>query len=84
MNTVSAAIPATKPLVDLFNTMGNALLRPFQIPPAREAGHAPHSESELRELLGWLALDRIEVAERGDLAAPLLRSLGPGYRASWS
>ena len=42
---------ATKPLVDLFNGMGNLLLKPFGIPPAREAGHAPVSEDELRLLL---------------------------------
>ena len=41
----------TKPLVDLFNGMGNLLLKPFGIPPAREAGHSPHSERELRSLL---------------------------------
>jgi CBS domain containing-hemolysin-like protein len=41
----------TKPLVDLFNGMGNLLLRPFGIPPAREAGHAPHTENELRGLI---------------------------------
>ena len=41
----------TKPLVDLFNWMGNLLLKPFGIPSAAEAGHAPHSEDELRELL---------------------------------
>ncbi len=42
---------ATKPLVDAFNFLGNLVLRPFGIPPASEAGHAPHSEDELRELL---------------------------------
>jgi DNA-binding NarL/FixJ family response regulator len=42
---------ATKPLVDLFNGLGNLVLRPFGIPPAREVGHAPHSEGELLELL---------------------------------
>lgn len=31
---------------------------------------------ELRQLQVWLELDRIEVAERGDLAAQLLRSVG--------
>jgi CBS domain containing-hemolysin-like protein len=41
----------TKPLVDLFNGMGNLLLKPFGIPPAREAGHAPVSEDELRTLV---------------------------------
>ena len=41
----------TKPAVDLFNGMGNLLLKPFGIPPASEAGHAPHSEQELRALL---------------------------------
>jgi CBS domain containing-hemolysin-like protein len=42
---------ATKPLVDLFNGMGNLLLKPFGVPPAREAGHAPVSEDELRSLV---------------------------------
>jgi CBS domain containing-hemolysin-like protein len=42
---------ATKPLVDLFNGLGNLVLKPFGIPPASEAGHAPHSEEELRTLL---------------------------------
>jgi CBS domain containing-hemolysin-like protein len=42
---------STKPLVDLLNAMGNLLLKPFGVPPASEAGHQPHSEDELRELL---------------------------------
>ncbi len=42
---------ATKPLVDLFNGLGNLVLKPFGVPPAREVGHAPHSEDELRMLL---------------------------------
>ncbi len=42
---------ATKPVVDLFNAMGNLVLKPFGVPPASEAGHAPHSEDEIRELL---------------------------------
>ncbi|HEY5429915.1 MAG TPA: hemolysin family protein [Solirubrobacteraceae bacterium] len=42
---------ATKPVVDVFNGMGNLLLKPFGIPPASEAGHSPHSEDELRGLL---------------------------------
>ena len=42
---------STKPLVDLFNAMGNLVLRPFGVPPASEAGSQPHSEDELRELL---------------------------------
>ena len=42
---------ATKPLVDAFNGLGNLVLRPFGIPPAREVGHAPHTEDELRMLL---------------------------------
>ena len=41
----------TKPLVDFFNGLGNLLLKPFGIPPAREAGHAPHSEDELRAIM---------------------------------
>jgi CBS domain containing-hemolysin-like protein len=62
---------ATKPVVDLFNGMGNLLLRPFRIPPASEAHPSPHSESELRELLvqsaqGGLIDDREQqIAERG-------------------
>jgi len=62
---------ATKPLVDLFNGLGNLLLRPFGIPPAREVGHAPHSEGELLELLaesrdhGLIEDEEQELAERG-------------------
>ena len=62
---------ATKPLVDAFNGLGNLLLRPFGIPPAREVGHAPHSEGELLELLaqsrehGLIENDEHEIAERG-------------------
>ena len=41
----------TRPLVDGFNWLGNLVLRPFGIPPAREVGHAPHTEQELRLLL---------------------------------
>lgn len=61
---------ATKPAVDLLNAMGNLLLRPFGIPPASEAGHAPHSEDELRELLrhsareGLIETDESELTER--------------------
>jgi CBS domain containing-hemolysin-like protein len=62
---------ATKPLVDVFNGLGNLVLRPFGIPPAREAGHAPHSEQELLELLaesgehGLIEAEEQELAERG-------------------
>jgi len=62
---------ATKPLVDVFNGLGNLLLRPVGIPPAREVGHAPHSEGELLELLaqsrahGLIEHDEQEIAERG-------------------
>jgi CBS domain containing-hemolysin-like protein len=61
----------TRPVVDVLNWMGNLLLRPFGIPPARESGHAPHSERELRLLLAQSrALGLIEpgehhIAERG-------------------
>jgi CBS domain containing-hemolysin-like protein len=54
----------TKPVVDLFNAMGNLLLKPFGIPPAREAGHAPHSEGELRALL--LQSQTEGLIDRGD------------------
>lgn len=62
---------ATKPLVDLFNGLGNLILRPFGIPPAREAGQTPHSESELLELLaqsgaeGLIEAEEQQIAERG-------------------
>ena len=62
---------ATKPVVDVFNGLGNLVLRPFGIPPAREAGHAPHSEQELLALLaqsgehGLIDAEEQELAERG-------------------
>jgi CBS domain containing-hemolysin-like protein len=62
----------TKPLVDLFNWMGNVLLKPFGIPPASEAGHAPHSEDELRALLRE-AVEGGEIeAEEGQLGENVL------------
>lgn len=62
---------ATKPLVDLFNALGNLILRPLGIPPAREAGNAPHSQSELLDLLaesraeGLIEVEEQQFAERG-------------------
>jgi CBS domain containing-hemolysin-like protein len=41
----------TKPLVDFFNFLGNLVLKPFGVPPAREVGHTPHSESEIIQLM---------------------------------
>ncbi len=35
----------------------------------------PDLAGELRQMQAWLELDRIEVAERGDLAAKLRRSV---------
>jgi CBS domain containing-hemolysin-like protein len=70
---------ATKPLVDLFNGLGNLVLRPFGVPPASEAGHQPHSEDELRALLressreGTIGREEQELSEAalvfGDLRA---------------
>jgi uncharacterized protein len=37
---------------------------------------APDLAAELREMQAWLELDRIAVADRGDLAAPLRRIMG--------
>jgi CBS domain containing-hemolysin-like protein len=55
----------TKPVVDLFNALGNLVLKPFGVPPAREVGHAPHSEDELRELLRQSAAEGlIDIDER--------------------
>jgi CBS domain containing-hemolysin-like protein len=59
----------TKPVVDLFNGMGNLLLKPFGVPPASEAGSQPHSEDELRTLLrqsseqGLIAVEEQRVTE---------------------
>jgi CBS domain containing-hemolysin-like protein len=55
----------TRPVVDLFNGLGNLLLKPFGIPPASELGHSPHSEGELRALLQQSSdLGLIEPEER--------------------
>ena len=43
---------ATRPVVDALNFLGNAVLKPFGIPPASEAETAPHSEAELLRLIG--------------------------------
>jgi CBS domain containing-hemolysin-like protein len=69
----------TRPVVDLFNAMGNLLLKPFGVPPASEAGHQPHSEDELRALLressreGTIGREEQELSEAalvfGDLRA---------------
>ena len=42
---------ATRPIVDLFNGMGNLVVKPFGVPPASEVASDPHSEAELRALL---------------------------------
>jgi len=55
----------TRPVVDLFNGMGNLLLRPFGIPPARDVGHSPHSEDELRVLLRQSAAEGLIDLEEG-------------------
>src|SRR4051794_2443744 len=70
---------ATKPLVDLFNGLGNLVLKPFGVPPASEAGHQPHTEDELRQLLressreGTIGREEQELSEAalvfGDLRA---------------
>jgi CBS domain containing-hemolysin-like protein len=54
----------TRPVVDAFNAMGNLILKPFGVPPASEAGHQPHSEEELRELLRQSS--REGLIERGE------------------
>src|SRR3954471_4351783 len=70
---------ATKPIVELFNGMGNLLLKPFGVPPASESGHQPHSEDELLQLLressreGTIGREEQELSEAalvfGDLRA---------------
>jgi CBS domain containing-hemolysin-like protein len=62
----------TKPVVDLFNGMGNLLLKPFGVPPASEAGHAPHSEDELRGLLSQSAREGLIEADEGEFTERVL------------
>jgi CBS domain containing-hemolysin-like protein len=60
----------TRPFVDSLNFLGNLLLKPFGVPPAREAVPAPHSEAELIGLLkesgatGMIEPEESELAER--------------------
>jgi len=62
----------TKPVVDIFNWVGNQLLKPFGVPPATEAGHAPHSEAELRELLRQSSREGMINADEGELSENVL------------
>ncbi|NLT05528.1 MAG: HlyC/CorC family transporter [Solirubrobacterales bacterium] len=62
----------TRPVVDLFNAMGNLLLKPFGIPPAREVGHSPLSEEELRQLLRQSAAEGLIEAEEGRFSENVL------------
>jgi CBS domain containing-hemolysin-like protein len=81
---------STKPFVDLFNWMGNLVLKPFGIPRASEVGHTPHSEDELRLLLrqslekGLIDPEEREYAERifsfGDLRARQVMLPRPSIR----
>jgi CBS domain containing-hemolysin-like protein len=41
----------TRPVVQLFNGLGNLLLKPFGIPPASEAGSSPFSQRELLQII---------------------------------
>ncbi|MEJ7785747.1 MAG: hemolysin family protein [Solirubrobacteraceae bacterium] len=62
----------TKPVVDAFNWMGNQVLKPFGVPPVAEAGHAPHSEGELRELLRQSSAEGMINADEGELSENVL------------
>jgi uncharacterized protein YcaQ len=54
------------------------LVQSAHLEPGQEARHvAPDLAGELRLMQEWLALDRIEVGGRGDLAAELLRNVQP-------
>jgi magnesium and cobalt exporter, CNNM family len=64
---------SAKPLVDLFNAMGNLILKPFGVPPASEAGHQPHSEAELRELLRESSREGLIEREEQELSDAALR-----------
>lgn len=55
------------------------LVQSAYLEPGHAARHvAPDLADELRVMQAWLALDRIEVGERGDLAAELLRTVQQG------
>jgi uncharacterized protein YcaQ len=60
------------------------MVRSAFVEPGRTARHvAPHLAAELRLMQEWLGLDRIEVADRGDLAAKLRSVIGkPRWRTS--
>jgi len=56
---------ATRPVVDLFNAMGNLVVKPLGVRPASEVGSDPHSETELRALLRQSSEEGlIELAEQ--------------------
>jgi uncharacterized protein YcaQ len=53
---------------------GGLMVQSAWLEPGRRAGRvAPELLGELQQMRAWLELDRIEVAERGDLAAALSR-----------
>jgi uncharacterized protein YcaQ len=65
--------------VDLKADRANAVLR-AQAAWAEDGHHAgavaDALAGELRSIAGWLGLERVEAAERGDLAGPLRQALG--------
>jgi CBS domain containing-hemolysin-like protein len=63
---------ATKPVVDLFNAMGNLVLKPFGVPPPSEADVVAHSEEELRELLRQSSDEGMLHGAEGEYAEQLL------------
>ena len=70
--------------VDLKSDRAAGVLR---VQAAHAEPHAPPETAaallgELRSLAAWLALDGVEVAPRGDLAAALRAALSPGARRS--
>ena len=73
---------ATKPVVDFFNFLGNALLRPFGIPRASEVGHAPSSEDELRLLLRKSAEVGLIHDDEREYAENVSRSASAGRASS--
>lgn len=63
--------------VDLKADRGDGALRvlgAFVEPGANVAAVVPALADELRDLAGWLGLERVEVGDRGDLARPLRRA----------
>lgn len=83
-HAAASAYLATRPVVDAFNALGNLVLKPFGIPPAREVGHAPHTEGELRLLVRESQAAGADRPEEGRFAENVSPSATGARERSWS